>query len=563
MGIGPSCTRPTAVGDEAIAEGFKVTEVADAPMGSATFHSDIHSDQPAHVRGLVHAYEIDELERRYDFTGSKHLGEGTCGSVCTVRSRVTGHTFALKEVTVDGASWKIIRQEIDLQKRLDHPNIAKILESYEDRRHGRIFIVMELCTGGSLVERMKKHSNGLCEDVAATVVEKLMSAVLYCHHHGIVHRDIKLDNVMYEDDREDAEPKLIDFGFAHQVQPGRETMREQLGTPSYMAPELWAEGPTTYDSSVDMWALGVLSFMLLSGRRPFHAKEKREKGRMIRDDPLHFPHKHWHSISEDAKDFCSALMAKVPADRLAASEAVRHPWITTRSRAHSGSNGLDAAHELACHDEIVESLQSFADAEPLQKLALEVIAFSTPPGKMEDLRSVFQKMDSDDSGTLSLHEFKDAMSASRATHPEVNSTRIEEMFNTIDLSHSGEVDYTEFLAATVSSQRHISTKSINTAWMMLDDDADGFITRRDLENALEGSLGEKTLGAVMVSSDNDGRISYETFKEMLRRGLQAMTPSPVHMPRRAKLAHAPHKSWSTSTSATAPAPAPECYNASV
>ena len=127
----------------------------------------------------------------------------------------------------------------------------------------------------------------------ATLVEKMLSSIIYCHHHGVVHRDIKLDNFIYENEREDAELKLIDFGFAAEILPGKESMWDQLGTPSYMAPELWGSEEAEYDSSVDMWALGVVTYMLLSGKRPFHSNDKEEKRRMIMHDPLRFPTEQW------------------------------------------------------------------------------------------------------------------------------------------------------------------------------------------------------------------------------------------------------------------------------
>ena len=128
--------------------------------------------------------------------------------------------FAMKTVALDmvGAhNFDELRKEIDVQKKMDHPNIAKILEYFEDPKHGVMHIVMELCAGGSLVSRMKDHRHGYSERSAATLMERLLSAVTYCHHHGIVHRDIKLDNIMYESDSEESELKLIDFGFATEV----------------------------------------------------------------------------------------------------------------------------------------------------------------------------------------------------------------------------------------------------------------------------------------------------------------------------------------------------------
>ena len=93
--------------------------------------------------------------------------------------------------SMDTNSFDELRIEIDVQKKLDHPNIAKIIESFEDVKHGVMYIVMEMCAGGSLVSRMRKHRHGYSERAAATIIEKMLSAVVYCHHHGVVHRDIK------------------------------------------------------------------------------------------------------------------------------------------------------------------------------------------------------------------------------------------------------------------------------------------------------------------------------------------------------------------------------------
>jgi len=151
---------------------------------------------------------------------------------------------ARAQVSLEGMaahSMAELRQEISVQKMLDHPNIVKVFETFEDPRRQELHIIMEMCTGGALVSRMKTHRHGYGEKAAATLLEKSLSATMYCHKHGVVHRDIKLDNFIYENEAEDAELKLIDFGFASFVAPGKESMWDQIGTPSYMAPELWSE----------------------------------------------------------------------------------------------------------------------------------------------------------------------------------------------------------------------------------------------------------------------------------------------------------------------------------
>jgi len=505
-------------------------------MTSSGYISDLASDRAAFTHAFVHNHAgrgaQAELLSTYETEGGTILGRGACGSVVAIKHRTTGELFAMKVIALDsvGGALDELKREIEIQRTLDHPNICKVFESYEDTKAGEMYIIMEICTGGSLVSRMKTHRHGYGERAAATLVEKMLSAVIYCHHHGVVHRDIKLDNFIYENEQEDAELKLIDFGFAAEIQPGKESMWDQLGTPSYMAPELWLSEEAEYDSSVDMWALGVVTYMLLSGKRPFHHQDKREKARMIRHDQLRFPSPEWDKVSSEAKDFCMQLMQKKARDRLPATNAKDHPWIKHASKLHTGP---DAAHELERHNEIVDSLQAFCEADDLKKLALEVIAFSTPPAKLHELRDLFVKIDVDDSGTISLPEFKDAM----ALHPEIPQERVEQMFNDMDIDHSGEVDYSEFLSATLSAQKH-SNASILAAFNKLDSDNDGYITKEDLKLALDGQMEDKAIIDMLQHADASGRVNFQAFKRIVLHGLKSSSTSPAHLVLEAATVHA-------------------------
>ena len=494
-----------------------------------SYHSDVDNEHAGITTGLIHRADVKQMHHKYDTSKAAELGHGACGSVIAVRRKDTGDMFAMKTVALDmvGAhNFDELRKEIDVQKKMDHPNIAKILEYFEDPKHGVMHIVMELCAGGSLVSRMKDHRHGYSERSAATLMERLLSAVTYCHHHGIVHRDIKLDNIMYESDSEESELKLIDFGFATevrgsplsrslspshalshrfthrhapraQVKRGSESMFDQLGTPSYMAPELWSDRGPAYDSSVDVWAVGVVTYMLLCGRRPWDHPNRDEKRRMIRHDKLQFPSPAWDKISSEAKDFCESLLQKRPADRLSAADAVKHPWIRRSSNLKSG---LDAAHEMLEHEEIFSSLTAYEHADGLARLSLQVMAFATPPNKVEELRTMFHKIDTDDSGTISREEFMDAMSA----HPELPKERVEQMFKALDFSGTGQIEYAEFIAATLASQgsTKVSCKnSIQAAFTTLDVDHDGFITLKDLHDAFSGQIDDAVAESLLKHRD--------------------------------------------------------------
>jgi len=508
------CTSTTCVSDTVVLKSQRVDCGRKCDQRRESFcgyKSDILSEKSALISSLVHEHPIERFRTKYDMSNSTELGSGACGVVASVRNLDNGEDYAMKVISArDSDQMAILRKEIALHKKLDHPNIAKIIESFEDQKNGRFLIIMELCTGGPLVSRMKDHRNGYDEAAAATLMEKMISAVLYCHHHGVVHRDIKLDNMLFADNSEDAELKLIDFGFASAVEPGLEVMTDQLGTPSYMAPELWCRKDTPYDSSVDMWALGAVAYMLLSGTRPFHSDDKKEKGRMIRHDPLPFHPKHWSHISQEAKDFCSALMQKHPKDRLSSSEAIRHPWLQRRSRAHSDPDM--AARSLRSHSEIIESLTAYEASSEMKQLALEVIAFTTPPKKLEGLRHIFQTIDVDCSGTIDRGEFTNAMLMASG----LEADQVAQIFDAIDVNDSGEIDYTEFLGATVSScGSRLLHQSVKGAFRMLDQDGDGYITQQDLRAALKGQLSEDALAKTVQCGDEQGRVSYTSFKSIV------------------------------------------------
>jgi len=203
---------------------------------------------------------------------------------------------------------------------------------------------------------------------------------------------------------------------------------------------------------------------------------------------------------------------------LAAANAKDHPWIKNASNLHRGD---DAAHMLQRHNDIVDSLQAFCEADDLKKLALEVIAYQTPPGKFEELRILFEKMDVDDSGTISMAEFKKGM----MLHPEVPQERVEQMFNDMDINHQGEVGYTEYLAAMQSASKQ-SNSSLMGAFNTLDADKDGYITKKDLDNALDHQINNEVLDKMLAHADAQGRINFETFKRLVLTGAKKTGQSP-------------------------------------
>ncbi len=158
----------------------------------------------------------------------------------------------------------LAKREIEILKLCQHPNIIRLLDVFENPDH--LYIVLELLHGGDLYEYLNKRHFNILEHRARNIVHALATALYYIHSYGIVHRDIKLDNVLMVDESDDSEVKLVDFGLSKIIGPG-EYCHDPFGTYGYAAPEVLEQKP--YDSAVDIWSLGVVLYALLAGATPF------------------------------------------------------------------------------------------------------------------------------------------------------------------------------------------------------------------------------------------------------------------------------------------------------
>jgi len=476
--------------------------------------------------------EIDGVQRRfsdeYDDKASHVLGTGMSGSVSTAHSRRTGQKYAIKtlnveQMGVDGMTE--LRREINAMRRLDHPNIVRLFETYEDDMSGVIVMVLELCSGGELVNKLtaQPHNQGLSEHESALLVHKMLSALRHCHEHDVVHRDIKLDNFVYESEEAEAELKLIDFGLSHVAQPGKvkdEMMKGRVGTLSYMAPEVLLRRP--YTAACDMWSLGVVAFILLSGRRPFHSRERQEKIERILHTEPNYGSSAWAPISDVAKDFVRRLLVKDPTHRMSAEQGMAHEWIVHHRAAATDKGLANPAAAIAHNVHVLRSMQAFSSSTMMNKVALELLAFATPSAQLDEMRKVFYAIDTDGSGTISRDEFDAAMAA----HPELNSAALKSLFDTLDFAKKGELGYNEFLAATLGgslpggSLAGLDEPTVRNVFNMLDLNADGVVTRDDLLTCLGGMVTDEEIDAIFaqLGKKADGRLLFmDLFRLMTGR----------------------------------------------
>lgn len=259
------------------------------------------------------------------------LGSGISGIVRLVTHNATGLQYAVKCLEL-----QLIETEDDLQQlyeeiyimcQLDHPNIVRLEEVYESK--SEIYLVQEYCTGGELFDRLDEQPDyHFTEPECVRLVKQILSALQYIHSKGIVHRDLKLENFLFSGRGADSELKMIDFGLSKHFNFG-EVQHEAVGTPYTVAPEVILG---SYDERCDIWAVGVITYLLLSGESPFGGCGGSEPLSEVRDNILScdFPYEPediWDEVSAGAKKFIERLLMTDPQFRPTARQTQTDPWI--------------------------------------------------------------------------------------------------------------------------------------------------------------------------------------------------------------------------------------------
>uniref|UniRef100_A0A8C5EF56 Serine/threonine-protein kinase DCLK2 n=1 Tax=Gouania willdenowi TaxID=441366 RepID=A0A8C5EF56_GOUWI len=283
------------------------------------------STSPASLRKLR---PIDEsssvpssIAERYRV--GRTLGDGNFAVVRECVERSTGRSYALKIINKDKCRGKehMIQSEVSILRRVKHPNIVLLIEEIDTPTE--LFLVMELVKGGDLFDAITS-SNKYKERDASCMLFNLASAINYLHNLNIVHRDIKPENLLvYEHQDGSKSLKLGDFGLAVVVNGPLFTV---CGTPTYVAPEIVAE--TGYGLKVDVWAAGVITYILLCGFPPFHSDEDQEVlFKHISNGQFEFPAPYWDGVSDAAKDLITGMLQLQVDERYSASQVLDHPWV--------------------------------------------------------------------------------------------------------------------------------------------------------------------------------------------------------------------------------------------
>ncbi|XP_067139711.1 serine/threonine-protein kinase H1 homolog [Centruroides vittatus] len=265
------------------------------------------------------------ITAKYDVKGV--IGKGSYSRVVRVENRVTKQPYAIKMIESPEGR-EVFEAELSVLRRINHTNVIRLVEVFESNR--KVYMVMELATGGSLLDKLETKGS-FCESEAGRVLKMVLNGVGYLHKLGITHRDLRPDNLLYYHPGSDSRILITDFGFAStRKASGNPYMHTVCGVPHYIAPEVVARRP--YTCSVDMWAVGVITYILLSGTFPFDAEQDSQIFKLILKGSFSMSNQVWENVSEDGKNFVRSLLQREPTSRLTAFQALEHLWICETSQ---------------------------------------------------------------------------------------------------------------------------------------------------------------------------------------------------------------------------------------
>ena len=296
-------------------------------------------------------FETFPDKKQFDlkYTKENEIGQGAFSVVYKGIRKEDGISVAVKQVSKSSQSsdqLKLLRREIEVMRKLsNHPNVVKLYDVYEDEKH--ILMVIEFMSGGELYDQIIQRGS-FTEDDAADLVSQILSALCYIHSNGIGHRDLKPENLLCATPKGDV-VKIADFGLSKDNSDGNTAMTTCCGSPSYVAPEV-LEG-SSYDHECDIWSLGVITYVLLSGYLPFFGETQDELFQKIMSGDYTFNYSCFKGVSDDAKDFINKCLVVDPSERETAEQLMKHPWVQLENR-NQGQKRANALNPSASMSEI-------------------------------------------------------------------------------------------------------------------------------------------------------------------------------------------------------------------
>lgn len=398
-----------------------------------------------------------------------------------------------------------LKNEVDILSAIDHPNIVRLYDYFDEEYF--FHIVTEFCSGGELFETIIKNGR-LTEHMVVRYMKKMLRAINHLHASNICHRDLKPQNFLFESTDADSELKLIDFGLAHRfsedLHKTKMNMETFVGTPYFIAPEVLTG---KYDKKCDVWSLGIIMCLMLTGNYPFSGTNNNEVYSSIVKQALKTESHEFKHISPLGIEFIKLLLQKNPTLRPTAEEALNHPWIKL-------------SKEEAADRNIFRKLSNYRPPNEIYRATMGILVKYMNAKELKELTAAFNELDTEGNGYLSI---KDVSNAAKKLGIIMPKKEISEVFKKLDFANDGIIHYSEFLAAVVDARLKVDEQMKYTLFNFFDIDKSGDITFDNLKTVFK-KMGlyytdEKIMNIINeVNQNGKGRINFQEFTALLERG---------------------------------------------
>lgn len=440
-----------------------------------------------------------------DYQQVKKIGTGSFSDVFLCTHLPTNTKRVLKTIYKAGLSSQqkdanMLLKEIHILKMLDHPNILKCFEVFEDKL--KYYVATEYCSGGDLFEQII-NMRGFNEGKVAKILNQLFSAASYCHEKKIIHRDIKPENIFLIDNGNEFHIKLGDFGSSCIVNSGSRA-KGCFGSSYYIAPEV-LDSP--YSEKCDIWSIGIIMYVLLTGIPPYISRDNKSILREIHNKPFQLTPENIQNLSFDSVDLLTKLLKINPDLRITASDALQHSWLVNY-RQISGES----------LQKTLNNLKQFRSKSKLQDAVQVYIASQIASNQeLKEIRKHFQALDKDGNGKLTrnelLEEYCKNMSFTQA------SQTVDKILQELDQDKDGYIDYTEFLVSCGNGMKKVVLENLKIAFQAFDLDQNGVITVDEIKEVLQdGQTADDEAWKLMLKeadTNGDGMIDFQEFLKLM------------------------------------------------
>ena len=441
------------------------------------------------------------------------LGDGSYGIVYLAVNIITKQNVAMKKINkvkenaIDDME---IKNEIEILKKLDHPNIVKIIEFFSTPK--AYYIITDFCACGELYNQIKHQYT---EGQLAVLFYQVLSGLYYLHTKNIVHRDLKLENILISEIEKDNNTnekyfwvKIIDFGTAKIFEKNKNE-KAVVGSSYYIAPEVLHKNS---NEKCDTWSVGVILYMLIVGRAPFDGKSDDEIIENIEKGEFNSKHPKMLNSSDEVQDLVKKLLEVNVKKRLSPSEALKHPWFKKFNGKSLYSN-IDKKTIII----YLNRLRKFEINSKFQQMVLAFIVHNIPNNnESKDILKIFRMFNVNDDGKLTKKELFDGLI--KYFNEEEIKKEIEDIFLLLDGANRGFIEYEEFLRATLDQKILLSDENLTYAFNFFDGDGCGKISVEKIKKFfINDKVSEDVFRSIFheIDTNEDGEIDYEEFKDMM------------------------------------------------